>query len=299
MPQAKDGKNPGAADAPKPGSPGSGPAGRTRLVAIAVAAVVAAAVILILNFGRTDGQDLTVTDRVSAQAAPAAPGAPAAVPAQAPAAPPAASQEAQAPITEGDDYKRLAKVLTLTPETPEKPLELVYVFWYGCGTCRRIDAAMDQYVRTLSMDVRAVRIPAMYEPNELWMNHARFYYALNSIGKEAGLHSKIFEAVQSGPADSSGHALAGLANFDDMARFAEENGISRADFEAAWNSPETATRYQKGLDFINNLDLDSVPAMGINGRFAFPISRGGIARFLETAQKLLADERDRLAREAG
>jgi thiol:disulfide interchange protein DsbA len=186
--------------------------------------------------------------------------------------------------------------MTLTPDDPDRPLEFVYIFWYGCGTCRRLDPAMDQYVSFLPGDVRVSRIPAMYEGNALWMDHARLFYALDTLGREAALHSKIFEAVQdTGPPDASGHAAAGLANFEQMARFAAQNGISREEFERAWNSPETSARFQRGLAFINNIDVDSVPAVAVNGRYAYTVSRGGIPRFLDTAQKLLADERERLA----
>ncbi|MDR1313703.1 MAG: thiol:disulfide interchange protein DsbA/DsbL [Deltaproteobacteria bacterium] len=263
------------------------PSRRPKLIALGIAAAAAAAVFLALFLGgRPPDQDLYLADDAVAQEPPASPAGPSQ------AGPPAQAN----PIVEGDDYKALGSVLTLTPENSEKPLELVYIFWYGCGTCRRIDPAVDQFVRGLPADVRAVRIPAMYEPNPLWMNHARLYYALDTLGKEAELHGRIFAAVQDeGGADADGHAAAGLAAFDQMARFAEQNGISSSEFTAAWNSPDTEAKFQRGLAFINNLDLDSVPAMGVNGRYAFPISRGGAARFFDTAQKLLADERARVA----
>ncbi|MDR1039127.1 MAG: thiol:disulfide interchange protein DsbA/DsbL [Deltaproteobacteria bacterium] len=273
------------------------PSSSRKLAAAGVGVAVAVAVFLALFLTSPSADQTPVLNAPQAAVVPAQGSAPpAAVPAQGSAPPPAA----QAPIAEGADYKVLSKPGTLTPDTPDRPLELVYVFWYGCGTCRRIDSTMDQYSLSLPRDVRSYRIPAMYEPNELWMNHARLFYALDVLGKESELHSRIFEAVQdTGPPDASGHIAAGLANFDEMASFAERNGISRADFEKAWNSPETASRFQAGLEFINNMDLDSVPAIGVNGRFAVPISRGGVPRFLDTANKLLADERARIAPSEG
>jgi thiol:disulfide interchange protein DsbA len=217
-----------------------------------------------------------------------APAAPGAMPAS-PAPPP--------PISAGDDYKALPTQILLTPDDPARPIELVYIFWYGCGTCRRIDPAVEQYSLSLPHDVRFVRIPAMFERNATWMNHARFFYVMDQLGREKDLHGAIFAEVQDrgGSDPSSGHALAGLADFDSMARFAERNGIARSDFEAAWNSPETEARFRHALDYINHLDLDAVPAMGVNGRYGFAIAQGGVGRFFETAQKLMADERARLA----
>jgi thiol:disulfide interchange protein DsbA len=175
-------------------------------------------------------------------------------------------------------------------------VELVYVFWYGCGTCRKLDPAVDQYLRSLPGDVRAFKIHAMYEPNTLWMTHARLFWTLETLGKEEELHQAIFAEVQDkgGTDPESGHAMAGLTDPESMARFAESKGIPREEFAAAWNSPETEQKFRKALDYISNLDLDAVPGMGVNGRYAFSISKGGAGRFFETAQRLIEDERGSL-----
>jgi thiol:disulfide interchange protein DsbA len=306
---------------PQPPEKSTGTRNRAPVAAGVAIAAAAVAIALAFVFARpSDGQDSAPEPAKSLAQAPAAPGGPGAAAPGEPSAPdgtapgtpaapapgqdaapgaaaPAAQPRAQAPIVEGRDYNAVGTPLKLTPDEEGKPLELVYIFWFGCGTCRRIDPAVTQFFSTLPEDVRAFRIPAMYEPNATWMIHARLFYTLDQLEREQGLHGALFAEVQDngGTDPGTGHPLAGLTDLESMIRFAESRGIAREEFEAAWNSPETMERYRKALAYIDNLNLDSVPAMGVNGRYGFPIGRGGPGRFFATAQKLLDDERARLA----
>ncbi|MDR1165224.1 MAG: thiol:disulfide interchange protein DsbA/DsbL [Deltaproteobacteria bacterium] len=192
----------------------------------------------------------------------------------------------------GEDYREAVTPLPLLAET-EPPLELVYIFWYGCGTCRRLDPLVSQFFKTLAPDVKFTSVPALFAPNATWMAHGKLFFALEYLGKEKALHAKVFAAVQDN-LDSTGHG-GGLTTFPEQLAFAKENGIAEADFAAAYNSPEVERRIQAVLAFVDNLDIDSVPAMGVGGRYSFSISRAGAGRFFQTAEALLEAERARLA----
>ncbi|MDR2349613.1 MAG: thiol:disulfide interchange protein DsbA/DsbL [Deltaproteobacteria bacterium] len=209
---------------------------------------------------------------------------------------PAAPATPPPPLEFGVDYKSTLGPRTLLKDTG-KPLELVYVFWYGCGSCRELDPSVDQYAKLLPPDVVFAKIHAMYAPNLLWTNQARLFHTLQYLGKEEELHKEIFKEVQeNGGTDGEGRALAGLADLDSMLLFAEKHGISKEDFTKAWESPEVEKRFQLALTFIDNLDIDSVPAMAVNGKWAFTVMRGkGRGHFFRTADELLARERELLS----
>jgi thiol:disulfide interchange protein DsbA len=198
---------------------------------------------------------------------------------------------------EGADYNPSLSPLKYIKDA-EEPLELINLFWYGCGTCRQIDPIVDQYKRGLKSDVVFKKIHTMYAPNPLWMIHAQLFHTLDYMGKEAELHKDIFVEVQeNGGTDGEGHQLAGLTDLISAADFAARKGIPREDFIAAWNSPEVKARMDHALTFIDNLNLDSVPAFVVNGKWSFPIIRGkGLGHFFQTAEKLMADERELLAK---
>ncbi|MDR2459362.1 MAG: thiol:disulfide interchange protein DsbA/DsbL [Deltaproteobacteria bacterium] len=209
-----------------------------------------------------------------------------------------ASAQTEIPtITLGIDYHPTIQSPWPLLKDTNTPLELVYIFWYGCGTCRRMDPSIDQFAKNLDPDVTFVKIPAMHAPNISWMTHARLFYALDYLGVEKELHQEVFVEVQDrGGMDDEGHRLAGLSNLDSMSSFAEKHGIKREDFLAAYNSPEVEARMQSALAFIDNLDIPSVPAMAVDGRWAFTLQGAkGIGYFFQTAIKLLNDDREALA----
>jgi thiol:disulfide interchange protein DsbA len=156
-----------------------------------------------------------------------------------------------------------------------------------------MDPIIDQYAKNLPPDVTFVKIHAMYAPNALWMTQAKLFYTLQYLGKEEELHKNLFIEVQeNGGVDEEGHKLAGLSDLDSMIKFAERNGISENDFRSAWNSTEVDNRMKLGLAFIENLNIDSVPAMAVNGKWSWTVMGGKTqGHFFETAQTVLAKER--------
>jgi thiol:disulfide interchange protein DsbA len=170
------------------------------------------------------------------------------------------------------------------------------MFWYGCGTCQAVDGEVADFIASLPPDVRTVRVPGMFEDDELWMNHARLYFALETLGRETALPAGMFAAVWGGA--GAGHGEARLADFGQAAEWAVRNGMSREEFAGAWNSPEAEEGLRRALAYENNLKMESVPALGINGRYAVYMT-GTPDRFLGAARKLLSGERARLGGPAG
>jgi hypothetical protein len=164
-----------------------------------------------------------------------------------------------------------------------------------------MDPAIDQFAKKLAPDVTFEKIPAMHAPNSMWMVHARLFYALDYLGKEKELHKDLFVAVQEdGGTDEDGHALAGLVTLESMVAFATAHGISQEEFEKAYNSPEVQMRMDQALRFIDNLKIPSVPAMAVNGRWAFTLQGNkGQGFFFQTAERLLSDDRAALAASGG
>ena len=123
------------------------------------------------------------------------------------------------------------------------------------------------------------------------MAHGRLFFTLEALGKENELHQAVFEEIQ-GPtaAQDHTHSEGGLFDLASILRFAEAHGISRADFQNAWNSPEVSENIERALAFTNNLNIKSVPALAVNGRYSFAISRKGEGFFLATAEYLIKKE---------
>jgi thiol:disulfide interchange protein DsbA len=174
-------------------------------------------------------------------------------------------------------------------------IELAYFFWYGCPSCYKTDPATSMFLGSLPDDVRVVRLHAMFDRPPYWRIHGKLFYVLDHLGEEAGLHQRIFETIQTTAPSAGGHYPQGLMTPEAQETFAAANGISRAAFKTAYDSPEVKGRMERVISFMDNVGLDGVPAFVINGRYQYSFFPG--PGFYQQAEKLIGMERQRLARE--
>jgi thiol:disulfide interchange protein DsbA len=224
----------------------------------------------------------------SAQEAPAAGGPAATAQAQAAPAPPAYTGPE---ILPGRDFTEVPRPERLF-EDPLGSIELTYIFSFGCGTCRKIDPTISQYQMSLPEGVVFRRIPSLYVKNEFWMAYGRLFFALEALGKEKELHQAIFAAIQ-GDLESDGHTHGSGSLFElpSILAFVEGHGISKDDFMAAWESKEVKDNMDRTLAFLERMNINSVPAMAVNGRYSVIFPSRGPGFFLATAEYLVNKEK--------
>ncbi|MBS0387197.1 MAG: thiol:disulfide interchange protein DsbA/DsbL [Proteobacteria bacterium] len=218
-------------------------------------------------------------------AAPAAAPAASAAPAAAPAATPAS---ANTPPTPPAEESKLEKVSPLPPAgqlpsgkwvagtnyrpvVPAQPteaapgkVEVVEVFWYGCPHCYALEPFLTAWLKTKAPYIEFRRVPVTWQP--VHQSHARLFYALEALGKEAALHSQVFEEMhvrrnfmyaQGDDAES----------YSAQAAFAKAHGISEADFSNAYKSFTVQTDLSKADDLVHRYHVDGVPTIIINGKY--------------------------------
>jgi thiol:disulfide interchange protein DsbA len=165
---------------------------------------------------------------------------------------------------EGTNYK------TIVPAQPTSvgpgKVEVVEVFWYGCGHCFALDPAVESW-RTKGKPsyVEFLRVPAMW--NDATRMHARVFYTAELLGKLEQLHSAIFNEI---------HTKGDMLNtVDKIAAFFKSNGVSNEDFQKAFSSFAVESKLQRA-DFLNRrYKVDSVPVVIINGKYKADVSDAG------------------------
>jgi thiol:disulfide interchange protein DsbA len=200
----------------------------------------------------------------------------------------------QAQSQEDRGYGLIADPFTFGDPGPDG-IELAFLFWYGCPTCRAIDKNVKLFLESLGPDVKVRRLPAVYKQNIPWMTHGRLFFALEALGREEELHSAVFEAVQN--RTDGGHG-AGLLDLAEIESFVRSKGIDPEEFKKAWNSPETDLNLERAAAFLDNSKMDGVPGMIIGGRYQFMIGPEGEKKFYQTAEELIGLERERLAKKS-
>jgi protein dithiol oxidoreductase (disulfide-forming) len=165
---------------------------------------------------------------------------------------------------EGTHYQKIVPAQP-TGVPPDK-VEVLEVFWYGCGNCFALDPALDSWRTKLKPAyVDFIRLPAMW--NEAQRLHARVFYTAELLGKLEELHALIFREV-----NVKGNAL---DNVEKIGAFFREHGVSTDEFQKAFSSVAVESKLQQA-DFTNRrLRVQSAPVLVINGKYRTSVEMAG------------------------
>ncbi|MDR2366533.1 MAG: thiol:disulfide interchange protein DsbA/DsbL [Deltaproteobacteria bacterium] len=174
-------------------------------------------------------------------------------------------------------------------DTDDK-IELAVVFWYGCGACRESDSTTALFLNSLSDDIRPIRLPALFSGRAPFQTHGRLYLVLDELGVEGQARKAAFDTAQQ--VNNPNRRGYGLTTKESQATFAVSQGVSRAAFDAAYDSTAVTGREARVKAFLDNSGIDAVPGMIINGRYVITFYQGN---YYQLAEKLINHERARLA----
>jgi thiol:disulfide interchange protein DsbA len=207
--------------------------------------------------------------------------APATQRAAAPAAAPAATWSV------GTNYNVLARPQPV--DAPAGKVAVVEFFWYGCPHCAALDPLLETWKTKKPEYIEFSRTHVVWGP--LHAEHAKLYYVLQALGR-MDLHPKVFEAIHrennllAAPDETQARAL--------QQAFLEKNGVSKKDFNAAYDSMSVRTNVQRALEETQRFAIDNVPTLVINGTYVTNVSMaGGPAQLLELVEYLAARENHR------
>jgi protein dithiol oxidoreductase (disulfide-forming) len=181
---------------------------------------------------------------------------------------------------EGTNYRKIVPAQP-TGVAPGK-VEVVEVFWYGCGHCFALDPAVETWQNKGKQQyVEFVRIPAMW--NETTRIHARLFYTAEALGKLDALHSQIFRTI-----NVDGDML---NTTQKMTAFFKKQGVSSDDFQKAFSSFAVESKLQRA-DFLNRrYHITSVPTFVVNGKYTTDVSSaGGESQLFGVIDELAAHE---------
>ena len=173
--------------------------------------------------------------------------------------------QAQGAPKEGTHYVRLSTPATVTLSGPDKKLEVVEFFWYGCPHCYAFEPVLEGWVKKLPADVAFRQVPVGFmAPHQ---QHQRLFYALEETGQMAALHRKVFNAIhQQGKR---------LNNDAEIAQLAKDNGADGDKLVQTMKGFSVSTKATRAKQLADAYKIDGVPALGIHGRFYTAASLAG------------------------
>lgn len=164
---------------------------------------------------------------------------------------------------------------------PPGKVEVVDVFWYGCGGCYVMHPYMDAWKASKPEAAQYVRLPAALNPG--WQPQARLYFATKALGIEDRTHSEIFRElhVNRNP----------LNTMELQIEFLRRFGVSEADAREALTDFTTDSELRAADVRARRFQLRFVPAVVVNGKYVVSIdSAGGPEKVGEVINYLVALE---------
>lgn len=168
-------------------------------------------------------------------------------------------------------------------------VEVVEVFWYGCGHCYALEPYIASWLKNKPEYIELVRLPVMWGPGH--RAHARLYYTLQALGR-SDLDQKVFDTIH-----NRSNML--LANDEGATRklqldFAKANGISEADFNKAYDSFTVSSNLQRAEQLTERYQVQGVPYIVVAGKYATDVGMaGGQSNLLQLINDLAASEKRR------
>lgn len=206
-------------------------------------------------------------------------GAPQAAAQGAPAANPLAKWQA------GRHYRVLSPAVP-TGVAPGK-VEVVEVFWYGCGACYILDPQLESWKRTKPAAAEFVRVPVTWNDNA--KRHAKLFYTLQSLKQLDRLHTKVFDTIH-----RSGNVLIGRDDASSLAAqrdWAKANGVDATAFTNTWNSMSVDVKVRQADDLVRRYRAEGTPYMVVAGKYATDVSMaGGVPEMLALINAMVAAE---------
>ena len=187
----------------------------------------------------------------------------------------------------GVNYKPI--VPAQPTDVPAGKVEVLEVFWYGCGHCYALEPFMTSWEKSKPAYIEFVRVPVMWNPVNA--AHARLYYTLVAL-KRTDLHAKVFDEIH-----TRGNMLAG--NDDATSRklqlaFAKAHGISEADFLREYDGFFVNTQLQRAEDLTRRYRVDATPVVYVAGKYQTDVGlAGGQTQLTQLIDALAAHEQRR------
>ncbi|HEC28418.1 MAG TPA: thiol:disulfide interchange protein DsbA/DsbL [Gammaproteobacteria bacterium] len=155
----------------------------------------------------------------------------------------------------GIEYQEIIPAQQTT--APAGKVEVVELFWYGCGHCYRMEPYLKKWLKTRPDYIHFVRMPAQFNKN--WEIHARAYYAARALGVAEKSHDAFFNEIH------QKHKK--MLTLDELAAFYLRYGVTREKFVKAYNSFTTGSRLAHAKGMVQRYGARSVPVFIVNGKY--------------------------------
>ena len=172
------------------------------------------------------------------------------------------------------------------PTTDPTKIEVVEVFWYGCGHCYTFEPIVGPWKESLPEDVSFVGVPAIWHPTMAL--HAKAYYTAKALKVLEKVHTPVFEAMNLKKKK--------LQSEDEIAEIFVSQGVSTDKFAKVFNSWGVNQQVKMAESKQRGYRTQGTPELVVNGKYRISgREAGGHTGMIKVADFLIAMERQALS----
>jgi thiol:disulfide interchange protein DsbA len=174
----------------------------------------------------------------------------------------------------GRDYGSLSRPL---PVKQDGVVDVVEVFWYGCGHCYNLAPAVSRWAKQQDSSVNYQKMPVTWGP--VHQLHAKLFYTIEALGVGDIAHSAVFTAIH-----KEGNFLASEGA---ILKFLEKLGMDRSETIKYMNSFSVRQKVKRATELSKQFKVTATPMIFIDGRYRIE-AKGGHSKMLKVVDHVIA-----------
>jgi thiol:disulfide interchange protein DsbA len=178
----------------------------------------------------------------------------------------------------GKDYQEVPYPV---PTRDESKIEVIELFWYGCGHCFKFEPMINAWAKTVADDVDFYQQPGDFGG---WVPETQLHYTMEALGVLEKGRDMVFNEY---------HVVRNKLRSDEKRiAFFKMLGVSAEDYTKAWESFSVKSKVNMAQSRTRSYRATGVPAMVVNGKYRIDTrSAGSFERMLRVVEFLVEKER--------
>ena len=173
----------------------------------------------------------------------------------------------------GKDFGSLARPL---PVKQDGVVEVIEVFWYGCGHCFNLAPAVSKWSKQKDSSVNFQKMPVTWGP--VHQLHAKLFYTIEALGIGETGHTAVFTAIQ-----KEGNFLSSDGAILD---FLEKLGMDRSETIKYMNSFSVRQKVKRAIEISKQFKVTATPMMFVDGQYRVE-AKGGSSKMLKVVDHVI------------
>ena len=162
----------------------------------------------------------------------------------------------------GRDYGSLSRPL---PIKKDGIVDVVEVFWYGCGHCYKLEPVVENWAKKQDIVVNFKKMPVTWGPTHKL--HAQLFYTIEALGMGDKAHTAVFTAIHNKSKPNY------LASEDAILSFLEKLGVERSKAIKYMNSFSVKQKVKRAVELSRQFKVTAVPMIFVDGQYRIEAKR--------------------------